>query len=191
VLFVGRIEKYKQVDHLINAVELLSEDVELVIVGDGPERPDIARRASRSGASVRVLGRVEDDVLHRWQRTAKVVVSLSLNEAFGIVIAEGLAAGASVVASNIAAHREVVVEHSKRTELVDPDASAHEIALAVSRALCRDRESAPGYNTTSWGDVAERICGLYRQSLDSWNLLPLRLLQELTTAHCLVDFRAW
>jgi glycosyltransferase involved in cell wall biosynthesis len=165
VLFVGRIEKYKQVDHLIDAVELLSDDIELVIVGDGPERPEIARRASRSGARVRVLGRVEDHVLHRWQRTATVAVSLSLNEAFGIVIAEGLAAGASVVASDIAAHREIVVDHSERTELVAPNASAHEIASAISRALCRERESAPGYGDGSWGDVAERICDLYRQSL--------------------------
>ena len=50
---------------------------------------------------------MSDDVLRRWQRTADVVVSLSTRESFGLSLAEGIAAGAAIVASEIPAHREM------------------------------------------------------------------------------------
>ena len=82
---------------------------DLVILGTGPEEPRLRQLVEDEGlsGSVRLLGGVSDEDLRRWQRTAAVVVSLSTRESFGLSLAEGITAGAAIVASDIPAHREM------------------------------------------------------------------------------------
>jgi glycosyltransferase involved in cell wall biosynthesis len=166
VLAVGRFERYKQVDRVIDAFNNLDGDCELVLIGEGSEYASLARQAELSRGRVTLLGRVDDAVLRRWQRTAAVVISLSLYEAFGLVVAEGLAAGASVVASDIPAHREITRSSLTRVELVDPNATTQEIASALRRALDRERQTSGNSNRPSWDDASHRIRDIYLQTLE-------------------------
>jgi glycosyltransferase involved in cell wall biosynthesis len=161
ILVIGRIEKYKQIDRIIDAFELLEDDSELIVIGDGPERASVAHHASRSSARVRLLGRVEDVTLRRWQKTASVVVSLSLHEAFGIVVAEGLAAGCAVVASDIPAYREFASPITPNLELVNPSAPISEIAASLRSALLSNNQPVQSTTNLSWDDVTRRTYDLY------------------------------
>jgi len=157
LLVAGRLEPYKRVDRVIEAFGRLASAGQLVVVGDGPDRSRLERLA---GPGVRFAGRVDDDDLARWLRTARGVVSLSAHEAFGLVAAEGVAAGARAVLSDIPAHREVAAMLGDAASVVDagdPDA----VAAALDRALTMPNEGPRAVR--NWRDVAADYLALYER----------------------------
>jgi len=167
VLAAGRLEGYKQVDRVIDAMTHVHDDLHLVVAGDGPLRTSLERRAREKHVDdrVRFIGRVETDVLRRWQRTAAVTVCLSRHEAYGLVLAEAVTAGSAVVASDIEAHREVASAVGGRVRLVPPDLSASDLAAAIEEAHRGSSEARPEPSVTTWTEVAERTLALYQATL--------------------------
>lgn len=108
LLAVGRLERYKNVDLVIDAFRALPLPASLVVVGEGPERVRLEQYAKES-AQKRILftGKISDQMLQQLFAQASLVVSASDHESFGLTVAEGLASGARVLASAIPAHREV------------------------------------------------------------------------------------
>ena len=163
ILVSGRLEAYKRPVAAVDALSMLPDDVTLKITGDGPERGALDRRIRQRhlGDRAELLGRVSDDDLRRWMRTASVLVSMSEHEAYGIVLLEALAAGAGVVASDIPAHREIATLYGAgRIQLVPVGASDTVVADAIQRQLARNRSGAvPALPT--WDGAAEATLALY------------------------------
>ena len=177
VLSVGRLETYKRVDRLVRAFGALAreargkaEPCQLVVIGTGPDRARLEMLAADvcPEESVRFLGRVEDDELHRWLRTASALCSLSEHEAYGLAPAEALAAGASVVLSDIPAHTQFIA--SGRAELVDPHADDAALAAALRRAMNADPlpPDAPS-PVPDWDEIGARLAALYRSLCQNTN----------------------
>jgi glycosyltransferase involved in cell wall biosynthesis len=168
VLVVGRLEAYKNVDVVLKTLAELPEEFLLVVVGDGTQRPHLERlsRDLQIQNRVRLLGRVPDAELLRWLRTATVCVNMSRHEAFGLTLAEALAAGAGVVASNIPAHAEVVRSSgADRVELVPSQASPATIAALIRRIAALERGPCTSPHQFSWGEVAEATFDVYRRAI--------------------------
>lgn len=100
--FVGRLGREKNVDFLIHAFKLVARkrnDVHLVLVGDGPMRPQFEQLVEEEGLTARVhftgtLSKREViDVYH----AADVFVIASTTETQGLVTLEAMAAGLPVV----------------------------------------------------------------------------------------------
>jgi glycosyltransferase involved in cell wall biosynthesis len=164
VLAIGRLERYKHVDLIITACRALSAEVTLVVVGSGPDRPRLERLAGEggSGCSVRFTGRVSDDELAELLAAATVVTSASEHEAFGLIVADGLAAGARVVASAIPAHYEVGRLAGADAPIVHVDpANTTQFAAALAGALAMGRPPAGRVRLPSWAEVAEQTRELY------------------------------
>ena len=167
VLVVGRLESYKQVDRVLRSVNHLPEDVQLVIIGDGPMRSDLERLALEEGGTNRIIftGRVDSNVLRRWQRTAAVTVCMSRHESYGMVLAEAVAAGSAVVASDIAAHREVASNVGGRVTLVSPDLSAGDLATTIEIVRASQSDPSVGRGVPSWSEIAQQTLSIYHDSL--------------------------
>lgn len=164
ILTAGRLEPYKGVERVVEALASLPEDHELVVLGSGPARVGILARARRLSLSHRVhlLGQVSTGLLHQWLRTADIFVSLSRHEAFGITVLEATVAGAGVVASDIPAHREVAGFLPPRSvTFISDAASLEELASAIG--LARRREVTPEdvLGVPTWKDTVERTLGAY------------------------------
>lgn len=105
VLFVGRLRYYKGVEYLLDAMARLDADADLLVVGDGEERPTLERLATTLGVddAVSFLGYVSDDILTRCYETADLFVlpSVAPSEAFGVVQLEAMAHGIPVVNTNL------------------------------------------------------------------------------------------
>jgi glycosyltransferase involved in cell wall biosynthesis len=160
VLSAGRLETYKRVDVLIEAMRSLDERYELRVLGDGPHAAELRRVRDRLGLEARVtfMGRVTRGELLRWLKTASTFVSLSANEAFGIAAAEGLAAGAGLVVSDIPAHRELAPSPGA---LVPLDAAPQAVATAIERNGRTSAATVAEGTLLSWDDVAERVLDQY------------------------------
>jgi glycosyltransferase involved in cell wall biosynthesis len=165
VLAVGRLLRHKRVDRAIAAMAGLVPAFELVVVGDGPARRRLKSFAVDLQVSgrVRFTGQVTDADLHRWLKTARLVVSLSEQEAFGLQVLEGVAAGKPVVASDIPAHREAAeyLEGGGVT-FVSPEGSPLEVADAIRSALAIPTPPPIG-PLPSWADVVDRTLAVYEE----------------------------
>lgn len=161
VLVVGRLERYKNVDLIIRACRVLGAGVTLVIAGDGEDRERLEQLAG-PGGSVRFAGRVSDAELDELLATATVVTSASDHEAFGLIVADGLAAGARVVASGIPAHLEVgrLAGTDAPITYVDPR-DTREFTAALAAALALGRASGGRVHLPSWTGVADQTRELY------------------------------
>jgi glycosyltransferase involved in cell wall biosynthesis len=164
VLTVGRLERYKNVDLIIDAFQELPSPAILVVVGDGPERARLEQRAQANEARwpVHFTGSVSDAMLDRLFVQANVVASASDHEAFGLTLAEALASGARVVASAIPAHAALarLAGTDAPVTLVDPrDTKQFTDSLAAS--LLAGRFPSRDLGLPSWAEVIESTRALY------------------------------
>jgi len=98
LLCVGRLEEYKGVQHVIRALPELPE-YDLVVAGSGPYRDELEQVAHEEEVADRVdfLGYVDDERLPGLYAGADVYVTMSEFEAYGMTVAEALAAGTPCV----------------------------------------------------------------------------------------------
>ena len=105
VLSIGRLVPYKGYGYLIDAASHLGPDYLVVIVGDGPNRPNLEEDVVRFGVQDRVkfLGYVEDSEMHALLAACDVFVlsSVMKTEAFGIVQIEAMSLGKPVIATEV------------------------------------------------------------------------------------------
>ena len=133
VLFVGRFYRRKRVDVLLQAAARLRRripDLAVRIVGNGPcneQWRTLARRLLPAG-TVTWLGDVSRTELAREYAAASVFCQPSVQEGFGIVLLEAMAAAKPIVAARAAAIPEV----APHATLVEPD-SADALAEGIER----------------------------------------------------------
>jgi glycosyltransferase involved in cell wall biosynthesis len=128
VLFAGRLYRRKRVDTLLRAAAILRGRVPglaVRIVGDGPHAAPLRRLARdlQMGDVVSWLGDVPRSQLAAEYNRADVFCLPSVQEGFGIVLLEAMAAGKPIVASRAAAIPEVA-PHGLLVEPENPQALA-------------------------------------------------------------------
>jgi glycosyltransferase involved in cell wall biosynthesis len=175
VLCASRLEPYKNLDKVLRSVVHLPDDVVLRVIGDGSERARLGILAADLGLTGRVefLGHVDDDSVHRWLRTARVLVSMSAQESFGMTLLEGAVGGAAVVASDIEPHREVAAQWGGGAiTLVPLEAGPSSLAAAILAAA-----ETPASNelvpAPTWTQHAELVLRSYRRLADDVGSDPL------------------
>jgi glycosyltransferase involved in cell wall biosynthesis len=134
--YVGQLIPRKNVVDLIQAFELVAarvDDVELVVVGDGPERPSLEARVAASdlGARVRFLGYRADRLEH--MANFDVFALASRYEGIPRVLMEAQAMGVPVVAYDIPGVDQLVT--SGETGLLAPVDDVHGLADALLEVL--------------------------------------------------------
>ncbi|MBI4729857.1 MAG: glycosyltransferase family 4 protein [Acidobacteria bacterium] len=131
-LFVGRLGEEKGVRALLAACERLRGTLPMVVAGDGPLAPLVARAAERG--VVRWTGALGREEVARLMGEATLAVVQSISyETFGRVVVEAFARATPVVATRIGALAELVDDG--RTGLVvdpgDPDDLARALTWAA------------------------------------------------------------
>ncbi len=173
ILCVARQYPRKRVADLLHAFARLRPQfpaAELVIIGDGPEHQRLRALADELalGSSCRLLGALPDDeAVKAWYYRADLFCLPSVQEGFGIVFLEAMAAGLPIVATMAAAIPEVV-PHGEAGLLTNPgDVAALTDALATLLAdpALRQRYGAFGrqyVDQFDWMRVAKRFLEVTR-----------------------------
>ena len=135
VVVVANLIAEKGVGVLIRAMARLNAlDWQLDVVGDGPLSVELQSLCAQLGIGHRVhfLG-LRDDVPDLLRRADVAVHPATWGEAFGNTVAEAMASGCCLVASNTGAIREIAVDgvHALLVEPGDVEA----LASAIRRAL--------------------------------------------------------
>lgn len=108
ICMVGRFSQQKNQPTLIKAMKELPQNVHLLLIGEGPLKQKNEKLAKEIGVNDRVhfLGFRND--VDKIFKTSDIIVLSSYWEGFGLVAAEGMAAGKPVIASNVPGLAEVV-----------------------------------------------------------------------------------
>ncbi len=167
VLSACRLDRYKRVDLVLEAMRSLRDRATLVICGGGPDEQRLKHLAQEYGVAevTRFVGVVPDADVRRWQRTAAVTVSLSTRESFGLSVAEGIVAGSRIVASDIPAHRETASAMGASPTFVTVSATHDELATALLEAIAEGRPAPFHGVRRAWSDVARDTIAAYEAAL--------------------------
>jgi glycosyltransferase involved in cell wall biosynthesis len=163
VLFTGRLDEKKGCEYLIRAmakVQSESPDMELLVIGDGPLRPELERLAGHNLRKYRFLGFQPPDVVKHWMNRARLFGAPSIRapsgdaEGYPNVFAEAQAMKLPVVSFASDGVREAVA-HGETGFLAperDTDALAHYLGrLCDDEFLCaRMGETARAYVCTQF-----------------------------------------
>jgi len=132
VIFVGRDAPHKNLDRLVRAfatTDFAAHGAVLTLAGvDGPAVARLRSLASQYGARVELPGIVPQPVLEQLLASAMLLIQPSLEEGFGLPVAEAMAAGIPVAVSTGGALPEIV--RGAPVELFDPR-DAEGIANAI------------------------------------------------------------
>ena len=138
ILFVGALQRRKNIIGLVKAFEQLESGWKLVLAGapGGYGSVEIMNYidASKSRDRIQVVGYLPDEALQRLYARARIFAFPSLDEGFGIPVLEAMAHGVPVVTSNRAALREVAGDAAL---LVEPD-RVDSIADALQQLICSE-----------------------------------------------------
>jgi glycosyltransferase involved in cell wall biosynthesis len=131
-LVASRLAPEKGIDVAIEACRIAG--LELVVAGDGPERPRLEQLAAAGATEgpagrVRFVGEIADAALAQLRASASVAVVPSRSaETFGLAAAEAMAAGLPVAATRVGALPELVPG-----EWLAPAGDALSLAAVISR----------------------------------------------------------
>jgi D-inositol-3-phosphate glycosyltransferase len=186
ILFVGRIEPLKGIDHLLQAIALIAPDMpcwqdelSVIIVGGAPgagveqvnaELARLERLRAELGIKdlVTFMGAQNQDTLVYYYSAAEVVVMPSHYESFGMVALEAMACGTPVVASKVGGLAFSVQDG--QTGFLVPDRDAEALAARI-RQLLKDRDlrqelgrqAARWAGCYGWPVIAKQIVDLYEK----------------------------
>jgi len=177
IVALGRLSEEKGLLFLIRAVgELVAmgRDVCLVILGEGPQRPELEQLVEQLGLSARVRmpGFVDDGA--RFLSYFSIFVLPSLTEGLPMVLLEAMEAGLPIVASRVGGIPEVL-DHGQcgllvpagevaplRDALLTLVENSEQAKIRVQRA--RERVRAQ-YSSEA---MAQRYLTVYQEVVDDW-----------------------
>jgi glycosyltransferase involved in cell wall biosynthesis len=172
VLAVDRLDRGTGVGRAIAAMASLDLEFRLVVVGDGPARGRLQAFAAdlRVSSRVQFTGPVSDAMLHRWLRTARVVVSLPGERSSGTAVTEACAAGVSVVASDLPIQRAAAERMGGGVIFVAPRCSPLDVADGIKEASQLSFIPSPellSFPAMSWDATIDATWDLYEEMLDA------------------------
>lgn len=112
---VARLAKEKNLDFLLRSMKIRKEecgsDFKLALIGDGPLRKELEKRAVLYGIGEEVLfvGKVPNSEIKNYCHASDLFLFSSLSETQGIVLLESMAVGTPVVALHATGTEDVVV----------------------------------------------------------------------------------
>jgi glycosyltransferase involved in cell wall biosynthesis len=173
LVVVGRLLEHKRVDMLLEVMALLHArgmHVTCCIVGDGPERARLeeqARMLKISHAVEFIYDMNEQKELYSKIKAAKVFVSLSAREGFGIAVLEAIACGVRVLTTSAADNlaQDLVARYSRglvtEPTLAAVTAAIQELLAEPDVSLADRRGSDAWVGDYDWDAIAERMMGVY------------------------------
>lgn len=158
---VARLSREKGIDVLLRAVALVHRHgfpLTCLVIGAGPEEPALRHLARRLGIDpwVRWAGRREGAA--RWLRAVDVYVQPSRREAYGLAVAEAMAAARPIVASRTGGLEELIRDgvDGRLVPPGDPPALARVLTGLLRDDGARHRLGrAAAARASRWPDAAQ------------------------------------
>lgn len=170
VLFVGAIQRRKNVANLVRAFEQMPQGWRLALAGApdgyGAAEELCAVEGSPRRASIDLLGYVSHAELERLYERAAIFAFPSLDEGFGMPVLEAMAHGVPVITSNRSALPEVAGDAALLVDPSDVDAIGDAMLTLALDPTLRDQFTQHGLDRArqfTWKSAAEQTWAAYQE----------------------------
>lgn len=178
LVFIGRTSKNKRVDRLLEMMAILRRqrpEATLTVIGPDWEGLQAGLEAQAAGLglglgdAIRFTGVLPQDEMLDILAGARLFVSASEYEAFGLSTVEAMATGTVPVVSRIPAFTDLVAEGETGflADFSDPAAAAATVANTLELPEARLQAMGAGAKTAAsghdWSQVAEQIIDIYEE----------------------------
>jgi glycosyltransferase involved in cell wall biosynthesis len=175
ILVVGRFDREKSMDVILQAVANLCGDkaVNVLIIGEGSERPVLERAIEAASLSkrVRLLGYQSD--WWQWLGVADGLISMGRYEGNPNVALEAMAGGCPVIVSDTPAHREIADASSALFVPVDDvralSAAIVELIADRNAALRRAERASDRVGSMTVMAMADAYEAIYQEVMNGRN----------------------
>ncbi|HEY94021.1 MAG TPA: glycosyltransferase family 4 protein [Dehalococcoidia bacterium] len=159
IITVGRIVRHKRMGDIITALHKLSlkfPDINLTVVGDGPEKAELERLVERMGMvqQVQFCGSINHNETLELLKTADVFVLNSTYEGLPHTVIEAMACSVPVIATGIRGTDEVIDDG--RTGLLLPLDDEQVLVYAIAKLL-EDKKLAERLAEQALAVVSEKF----------------------------------
>lgn len=166
---VGRLDRQKNHVSLVQAIGALNKrmDIRCVIIGEGPERPNIEREISRWGLQEKIFLLGEKTDVPSWLLSLDAFILPSLWEGLPSVILEAMSLGLPVIASDVDGVPEIIDDGSNGflVKPAAPEALAQKIIeLFEAPASKREEIGRRARETVAERFTLPRMLGDYESS---------------------------
>lgn len=179
LLFVGRLHKQKNLKTLLSAFGNIKKELtktRLLIVGDGPEKPEIENliKKLKLSETVDLKGEIIGVNLIKLYKSSHLFILPSIYEGQPITLLEAWAAKLPVIVSN-SGDCQYLVKNGYNGYLIHNPQSISEIGKLLKLALGNQnlgKLGLAGYNLVksfSWDSAAQKTLELYKNVISSKN----------------------
>ena len=111
LLAVGRLVPQKNFDYLISEFADSKYNIEIDIVGNGPEKDNLVTLAKKYNVTINLLGNLSNRKLLKLYQRYKFFISTSLFEGNPKALLEAMGSGCVVIGSNIKNHSDIISDN--------------------------------------------------------------------------------
>ena len=170
VLFIGAIQRRKNVARIVQAFERLPADWKLVLAGapngfGAAEELEAVEKSARR-ASIEIPGYLTASDRENLYNRARIFAFPSLDEGFGMPILEAMAHGVPVVSSSVSAMPEVAGDAALLVDPRDVEALADAFLRIANDDALRDdliRRGLERARSFTWESAVERTWAVYHE----------------------------
>jgi len=175
ILFLGRLDKRKGLNYLLEAYQRLfplQPKIRLIIVGNGPQKKEAEKFVSENKLkNVSFVGAVSRAKLPSYYASADIFCSPATHgESFGVVLLEAMATSLPVVAFDNPGYRSVFPKHAQAFLVFNRSVSALAQALLILMTneelrLRLGKQNRVFARQFSWEKIGKRILEYYLKVL--------------------------
>lgn len=175
LISVGRLVERKGYRYLLKAFRLLDDErVELLIIGDGPQKRELNELSKKLTLASRIhlLGYLPEETKFQYLENADLYVLSSIHEGFGIVLQEAMQVGLPILATNLGGQTDFL-EDGKNSILVtpkNPAKMAEAVKFLLTHPTLRETLAHSATKTSkkfSLPKIVDSYVAIYEQALSS------------------------
>jgi glycosyltransferase involved in cell wall biosynthesis len=165
VIFAGRLSKEKGILNLLQIAKKLPSDINLVIVGSGPEE-QIVKDAAKKYPNVHFLGYQTKENTIKLIRGSDALIQLSIVEGISSSILEAMATKTPIIATDVGGNRELL-QNNFSGVLVN-QSRPDEVAEKISDVFLHNEKYSQYANNAfekikdyDWSNIGKKYLELY------------------------------
>jgi glycosyltransferase involved in cell wall biosynthesis len=175
VVYVGRIKRYKSIDHFLRAAALVGAQrpIRIMVVGDGDELAGLKNIARQMNIHVHFTGFISEGEKYRIYAQARVAVQPSIKEGWGLTALEAQSCGTPVICADSPGLREAV--HHGKTGFLYPYGDIERCAHHMQMLLDDDalwqtlsNGARAWAQNFSWDTAAQKIEHIFQDVLKEY-----------------------
>ncbi len=163
IIYVGRLSKEKGILELLSVVKKLPDDVNLLIIGNGPEE-DKVKLASEQQKNVHYFGYLPPEKTIPFIRGSDILIQPSLLEGISTSILEAMACKTAIIATNVGGNKEILLNRKTSILIENHNEILESVNALLSDVSFRDSiiqnaiNEIPKYD---WKNVGKQYLELY------------------------------